>query len=648
MVATYETVADALAVRFRRPQMVVRIGGVVVPAYRANVRFGVKQPTGTASVTIGTPRPASLTIAADLEIEMGYPGALHRVFHGHIPDDETSIQERGKEIRIAGEGWASFLKDPDAFGTVFNDGIKLSDLMRSASLSRSVPTFKADYAYLLDGEEIVLGGNQFIDGGDVVIDDRTSPLQYLSRVASLFGYYVYDRPDGEFRMSLVSGIPDPQFDIGSPSVTFSNGDWGKSVATTNIRSGPGLSYSVVDSLSSSSYVLFVSDSTFTADGFTWQKIAAINETTGYVALTLAGVERFSTATPVVPIWRIAEGVNAYGFSQKRDQQPMRTYIDVRGARYTADDGGVVAIRSIAEEVEQSEYLRPLGYRIERFSDSALVTPELAEGCRQCREVDLGSLFLEESWTQAGNPLLQPGEIVMVNSETCEITNAARWLMDVEHTFDERQFTTACTAWSGGGEALAAGDDCRTEPINYSTVYHAGTQTISWYRDTTHDSVRDPAESDKDVADRRYIIDIPFTVSYEDYSSLRLLGICHGTNSINNKTAITGSKVEVWQLEDPSVAESGTNELKRVGSIELPTANEELSKRRNYASSDRYWQSFSLPMPGQLQVGAAHLYLVCGEERIKGRDNPEIDDYEITKMQLKYCGVGVPSLPGQIS
>jgi hypothetical protein len=155
-------------------------------------------------------------------------------------------------------------------------------------------------------------------------------------------------------------------------------------------------------------------------------------------------------------------------------------------------------------------------------------------------------------------------------------------------------------------------------------------------------VRDPGEADKDREDRRWVVELPFTVVDADYSSLRLLGKCHGTNSIKNKTSITGSAVEVWQLEDPNLPQSSTNELRRVGSVDLPTADEELSRRRDYASSDHYWQDFSLPLPGSLKAGAAKLVIVCGES-----DDGEVDDFELKNLTLKTCGVGEPVIAGSV-
>jgi hypothetical protein len=69
----------------------------------------------------------------------------------------------------------------------------------------------------------------------------------------------------------------------------------------------------------------------------------------------------------------------------------------------------------------------------------------------------------------------------------------------------------------------------------------------------------------------------------------------------------------------------------------------LNLRRNYASTDRYWTAFSLPVPGTLLEGDAELVLVAGSET--SGEETTFDDYEIEDLQLTYCGIGVPELPG---
>lgn len=337
-----------------------------------------------------------------------------------------------------------------------------------------------------------------------------------------------------------------------------------------------------------------------------------------------------------------EGVNCFRLSRQRDLRDMATYIEVKGARYTADDGGTTAIRAIPDEVPYSAELDPPGYRKATVSLQDITTDEQAQWVRQATEIDRAAPLELLGWDAPGRADLQPGNVVTLHApDTHGVTMTDYWLMSVDEAVDDRGYTGTYTAWRGAGQALAAGNDCVTTTVT-TDVIHAGTETISWYRDPSPDSVRDPYETEKDRGDRRWVVLVDITVTDEDYSSLRLTGMAHGTNSINTNTAITGSKVELWQLEDPSLPESGSNERKRVGSVDLPTLDEQRSKRRNYASSDQFWPDFSLPLPGRLKVGAATLAIVCGE------DDGEVDDFELKNLRLVMCGVGEPTLPGSVT
>ena len=187
--------------------------------------------------------------------------------------------------------------------------------------------------------------------------------------------------------------------------------------------------------------------------------------------------------------------------------------------------------------------------------------------------------------------------------------------------------TTFTASAGTGEPLPSGSDCSGEAIN-GGPWHLGNQNISWYRRPSHQG---PDET------------INITVTHEDYTSLAITGIAHGCNTYgtgNIGKPTTGSKIEIWQLPEPSLPAGGNNEIRRVGSIELPTLDEEYARRRPYGPTDKWWTSFRLPVPGNLKQGPAELRLLAGT-------NPDgRDDYEVDKLVLTYCGIGIPALPGQ--
>ena len=549
---TFATIDDAFAAHTLPVLLYVRVGGVAIDATEARVAHSVNRPIGQCTVYTPAPRPASLELNAEIEIEMGYPGASRRVFHGFVVADESVTDTNGNLIRIEGEGWARYLASWQPGDIEITGPISLKDAFRSLCDLRGIPTYLADDTTTTDGmTEIVLGGNDAINGGHIRLDERTSPLDWLTRTAELYGYRVFDSPDGTVRLARVSGLATPNEDETPPTYE--------------------------------------------------------------------------------------EGVNCFRLSRRRDVRPMANYIEVLGARYTGDDGGVTAIRSIPDEVPYADELAPLGVSKFTVSSQDIVTDEQAEWVRNATEVDRGEPYELMSWDTWGRADLQPGNVVTLNApDTHGITDEDYWIIDLDQAVTDQGYIATVTGWRGSGEALPAGNDCITYAVLGDATIHAGTQTISWYRDTTADSERDPYDPDTDVSDRRWVVPIDITISDEDYSSLRLTGIAHGTNSIGNRTTITGSKVEVWQLEDPDAAEGPENEFRRVGSVDLPTLDEENSKRRNYSSTDRYWTEFSLPLPGTLKVGAAQLIIVSGEE------DGEVDDFELADLALVMCGVGEPT------
>jgi hypothetical protein len=642
MVTAFASVDDAFTATALPVLLYVRIGDVPVDATEASVSFGVDRAVGTCTVYCAAPRPATAEMNATIEIEMGYPGASARRFIGFIPNDESVTDDRGHLVRIEGVGWASRLTYPEYAGIEIPGPVSLKDAFRSLCALRSIPTYLADDTTATDGETtIMLGGNELVNGGHIWIDNETAPLSWLQRVPPAYGYRAFDSPDGAVRLARVSGLAHPDFTGQELTTDLSAGDYVIPRTNANFRTGPGTSYPVITIVTPDDFGRVLDDTVITANGLRWLPFTFTGLGSGYCALATGTLPLFyrQEVETIPPVYR--EGVNQLHFSRQRDIRDMATYIEVKGARYTGEDGGVVEIRAIPDEVPYAAELDPPGYRKATVSLQDITTDEQAQWVRNATEVDRAETMEFLSWEYAGRADLQPGDVVTLHDPTWHgITMEDYWLMSIDESVNDRGYIARYTAWRGAGEALAAGNDCRTETVT-TDVIHAGTQTISWYRDPSPDSVRDPRESDRDRQDRRWVVEVPFTVTNADYSSLRLTGICHGTNSIGSKTAITGSKIEVWQRDDPSQPEGAENEEQRVGSLDLPTVDENFTKRRNYASSDQYWQAFSLPMTGTLKEGAATLVIVCGEQ------DDEVDDFELANLRLTYCGVGEPTLPGSI-
>ena len=639
---TFDGFDDAFTATALPGLLYVRIGDVAIDATEARISFGVDRAIGTCTVYCAAPRPATAQMNASIEIEMGYPGASARRFLGFIPSDESVIDDRGKLVRIEGVDLTARLAYPEYAGIEIEGPVSLKDAFRSLCELRGI-TYFSDETTATDGvTEIVLGGNEAVNGGHVWIDNRTAPLDWLQRTPPAFGYRAFGCPDGATRQARVSGLAHPEFASEELTTTLATGDYVVPRTNTNFRDAPTVSGNVITVVGDTDIGRVLSDEVTSANGFLWMAFTFAGQTTGYCAIANSGgTPNFYRQQPAsVPVL-YQEGVNCFRIAHERSIRDMATYIEVKGARYTGEDGGAIEIRAIPDEVPYAAELDPPGYRKYTVTLQDIVTDEQAQWVRNATEVDRAATYELISWEAPGRADLQPGDVVTIDAATHGITMEDYWLMSIDESVGDRGYIGQYSAWRGAGESLPAGNDCRTETVT-SDVVHAGTQTIAYYRDPTPDSVRDPREGDKDREDRRWVVELPITVTNADYSSLKLTGICHGTNSIGNKTAITGSKVEVWQLEDPSEPESGSNEERRAGSVELPTANEELSKRRDYTSSDRYWTSFSLPLSGRLLEGAATLVIVCGEE------DDEVDDFELANLRLTYCGVGVPELPGSIT
>ena len=633
MSIAFPDIETAVSATVQPVELYVRIGGEVVAATEATVRHGVDQPVGTCTVIIEAPRPASVAINAEVEIEMGYPGAVRRVFHGFIPNDESITDDRGRWVSIDGRGWASWLGEQEYSGVEITGPASLKDVFRSLCEMRSIPAHLADDTTYPDGTTtIMLGGNEQINAGHIRFANTTDPLSWLTRNAEMFGYRAFDSPDGTFRLARVSGLPPDPETIGDTTTNlFIAGDRGSvKPATLTLREGPGTTFPIVKTMVAGDRVTILSGPTINNSGQTnnyWYEVRTDAGEVGYTGVGGAVLNLYPVTTNVS---HFQEGINCFSLEKRRDTRQMGTYIEVIGARYSAIDGGAVQIRSIPAEVPNEPALEPQGYRHLRIASQDIVTDVQAAGVRNVFEIDRSEVQEFVTWETVGYPHLQPGDVVMVTGLSHELYAKPLWLMKIDQSVSDRGYMATMTGWFGAGEALAAGNDCRTEPVTIPPdgVLHMGDQTIAYYKDPTADG--------KEVT-------INFTVTADDYSSLRLAGRCHGTNSILENTAITGSKIEIWQRPNPSLPSGPTNEIRRAGSVELPTANEESRKRRNYSSSNQFWQSFNLPISGNLKAGAAEFRVIAGEHK-----NPNgFDDFEIKDLELTYCGVGIPTLPGSM-
>jgi hypothetical protein len=205
--AVFASVGEALAADVKAPQLRVTVGGRAVRCVEASTSHGVRQPIGTCSFVISAPVPSYVTLNTAVTVQMGYPGVTLIVFDGHIPNHAAAIDEQGRWATINAVGPASRLDYPDFADLRFIGPMSLSRIFRGLCARRGVPAFHSDEVLSILGNVIELGGVDEIDGGDVVIPRNTSPLQWLTQKAALFGYAVFDTPRGYVVLRRVSGLP---------------------------------------------------------------------------------------------------------------------------------------------------------------------------------------------------------------------------------------------------------------------------------------------------------------------------------------------------------------------------------------------------------------------------------------------------------
>ncbi|MDQ3540782.1 MAG: hypothetical protein M3440_08855, partial [Chloroflexota bacterium] len=81
------------------------------------------------------------------------------------------------------------------------------EIFRSLCARQKVPLSYADNATYPNGQTLNFGGLGRVNNGNVTIPKDSSPGEVLDRFGRLFGYRVYDRPDGYVRMKKISGLP---------------------------------------------------------------------------------------------------------------------------------------------------------------------------------------------------------------------------------------------------------------------------------------------------------------------------------------------------------------------------------------------------------------------------------------------------------
>ncbi|MDQ3540899.1 MAG: hypothetical protein M3440_09440 [Chloroflexota bacterium] len=185
----------------------VTINGVDTPCLEAHTLHDVDAPIATGSLVMLAPRPSHVDLGNPVRIEMGYDPAIRTVFYGKVADDDATFSESGGMLRVAIEGWGKYLWYAQQADLTFLGMTSYKEIFRSLCARQKVPLSYADNATYPNGDTLNFGGLGRVNNGNVTIPKDSSPGEVLDRLGRLFGYRVYDRPDGYVRMKKISGLP---------------------------------------------------------------------------------------------------------------------------------------------------------------------------------------------------------------------------------------------------------------------------------------------------------------------------------------------------------------------------------------------------------------------------------------------------------
>lgn len=214
---------------YLKPAISARCGGRNLKVLECQTSHSVDAPVGQASVVIALPLPAEVLLGAKMEITAnnGVRGAT--IFTGEVRRIEETIMDSGLTATLQCDGWNYIMAWRDFQDFAFTGPISATNVIKSLYSYRAIGDYTAVEVDTVDdiaGAEIMLGGNTAVEAGEVVVPEGTSFLDMCTRIAYLFGYKVYDSPDGTCRVSAVRGLP------GASDHTFTEG--------TNLMDGTGV------------------------------------------------------------------------------------------------------------------------------------------------------------------------------------------------------------------------------------------------------------------------------------------------------------------------------------------------------------------------------------------------------------------------
>lgn len=208
MVVSFATTQEAIDATYKRVRWHVLIGGIVTDCLDVTTRHDVDAPIGTCSLSLKLPLPEHVTFGASVEVQAGYPGAVHTLFRGAVASRRQSISRQGRTAQITATSHAVRLAREDLSDVVFNGPITLKALFEGLAARRGVTLYRSDETTAPDGVTPITFGNSLLANGQTVrIRRKTPTLDFLTRAARLVGYRVFDTPQG-VRQQRINGLPN--------------------------------------------------------------------------------------------------------------------------------------------------------------------------------------------------------------------------------------------------------------------------------------------------------------------------------------------------------------------------------------------------------------------------------------------------------
>lgn len=189
------------------PIALVTFNGIPVPAPQFTTTHSIDQQIGIATIYV----PAHIEIAheAEVEIQAGYrETGTSVIFRGTITRISWEFDKSGKRRQVSCDGYLRRLNQVNDSSLVFAGRNQLYEIARSLTNRIDIPVMLIDSVVdLSTGTPVVLGGNEFVDDGNVPVPRRQRHLSWLTNALEMFGYRLFERPAGDGRVMLVSGLP---------------------------------------------------------------------------------------------------------------------------------------------------------------------------------------------------------------------------------------------------------------------------------------------------------------------------------------------------------------------------------------------------------------------------------------------------------